>query len=140
MVIHRFGFALCLLGSRAVNLPGVRDDTTAAPEHLRAEHFRADADLLAHTASRMLDVWRTLTELTRPATSSLDTDAYAYGSLRGAAQLWRAEQESLAELESTLERLGQVLTGDVDRLYRVAFAVRESDQAAAARLHAAGAG
>ncbi len=76
--------------------------------------------------------------MTRPVMSNLDTGEHAFGSLRGATQLWRAHAESLVEMQAAIDRLGQVLAGDADRLYRVAFAVDAADRCAADRMRRGG--
>lgn len=96
----------------------------------------ADAGLIASAAGEMLDVSCTVGDLIRLCHSEWGLYELGLSELdrTGCGALGTAEAGGRADVRTTLEHLGQLLAGDADRLYQVAFAVRDADGAAVERM------
>jgi hypothetical protein len=103
-----------------------------------AEEVRADPVALSRLAAEVLTASRTLGDGWRAARDGLDVPAAAYGDSAGAAGVRAAHQATVEDADATVGRLVAVLEGDVDRLYRVAFAYQLADQREAERQRRAG--
>ncbi len=75
-------------------------------------------------------------ETVRPLLLSLDLPAQAFGMAGSAVGLASAHQQGLEDVAGLVGRLTSVLEGDIDRLYRVAFAVQEAERTAVQRIGA----
>jgi hypothetical protein len=113
----------------------VTDEDGGSQHSLTAEPGRTAA-----TAGRLLDLCLVAGDRARALLSQLDVGDPAYGDLVEAGALADAHRRGVADAAQTLERLGQVLDSDADRLYQTAFAQREADLAAADRARTAGGG
>jgi hypothetical protein len=100
--------------------------------------MRADPALTANAAGVMLDGASTLADLGPSLLSTMDVPADVFGTLAGSPGLAAAYRESSAALDRLVGRLGQLLEGDGDRLYQLAFAYRAAEYRAAQRIGAAG--
>ena len=96
--------------------------------------MRADPTLTAHTAGIMLDAATTLADLTGPAMSTLDLADDAFSGLAAGPRLADAHRGSADALESLVSRVRQVLEGDGDRLYQLAFGLRALEQRVSQRV------
>ncbi len=83
------------------------------------------ADQMMRSSQRIADAWRT-------AGGPLAVPATAFGD--GLAAAATAHTEVVDEGDVALGRLVAVLEGDVDRLYRIAFAYKKADDDAAAKV------
>ena len=95
-----------------------------------------DVDTVARAAGRALDAAAHLATVARSLLPALDLGDAACGDGPGGAALARAHRDGADELARAWATVGQVLEGDADRLYRVAFAARATDSAAGGRLDA----
>jgi hypothetical protein len=93
-----------------------------------------DATAVAHAAGQTLDAAAQLVSAASALLPALNLSASAFGDGAGAAALARAHRDGADDLALALDGLRQVLEGDADRLYRVAFSVRATDEAAHGRL------
>jgi len=93
-----------------------------------------DAPAVAHAAGQTLDAATHLAGAARSLLPALDLSKPAFGDGPGAAALARAHRDGGDDLALALDCVRQVLEGDADRLYRVAFSVRATDEAARGRL------
>jgi hypothetical protein len=93
-----------------------------------------DATSVAHAAGQTLDAAAQLAGAARSLLPALDLTGPAFGDGSGAAALARTHRDGADDLALALDCLRQVFEGDADRLYRVAFSVRVTDEAARGRL------
>jgi hypothetical protein len=103
-----------------------------------ATQIRADASQLVRLAGTYLDESRRLGDTLRGVQTFVTPPATAFGDTAGGARLRQANDE-LTELTGlAVERLVEVLEGDVDRLYRLARLAEQAEQQARATQSAAG--
>jgi hypothetical protein len=91
---------------------------------------RADPVELARFADRLLGLSQLLADAWRTAQGLLVLPATAAGDSSRGPALIRAHESTVEEAEIALGRLVALLEGDTDRIYRIAFAYRQADQAA----------
>jgi hypothetical protein len=94
---------------------------------------RADPEELAKLASDTLTASEQLGDGHRDAYADLAVPASAFGNTTLGAAAHGAHDAALAASEIAVGRLVVVQEGDVDRLYRVAFAYQQADAEANAR-------
>lgn len=87
------------------------------------------ADVMLKSSQEIGDAWRA-------AAGSLAVPAAAYGDSPGAPGVHTAHELTVDDADLAIGRLVAVLEGDMDRLYRVAFAYQKNDEDAAARYRA----
>jgi hypothetical protein len=102
--------------------------TAAVPDTVRVDPVAA-----AHAAGEIHRVTESMRNRVRPLLLALDLPPQAFGA---AVALASAHQVSLEDMAGLVGRLASVLEGDVDRLYRVAFAVQETERTAVQRIGA----
>ena len=103
-----------------------------------AEEVRADPTEIAKLAGETLKASTTLNDGFVDAQSALGVPPSAFGNSHVGPSVSQSHQ-AVAELaQGAVERLVGVLEGDVDRLYRVAFAYQETDRESADRVSEAG--
>jgi hypothetical protein len=93
-----------------------------------------DPTAVARAAGRSLDASADLGDAARAFLPAVAPPATAFGDGPGAHALGRAHRAAADALADVMAGVGQVLEGDADRLYRVAFAVRAADDLAGRRL------
>ena len=98
--------------------------------------MRVDPVAAAHAAGEVHRITERMRETVRPLLLSLDLPPQALGTASTAAALASAHQVSLEDMAALVGRLTSILEGDIDRLYRVAFAAQESERAAVQRIGA----
>jgi hypothetical protein len=101
---------------------------------VQTSQLAVDPTLVAHAAGRLVAAAQASGDLFRRLLSTLDLGPGAWSSLAGGGQLARAHGEALGSVAATLDLLTQVLEGDADRLYQVAFSLRAADVTAAMRV------
>lgn len=102
-----------------------------------AEEIRADPVELAKLAGRTLDASIALGDGWRTARAALTVPAAAFGNLGASPGVQRSHEAAAEDGDTGIGRLVGVYEGDVDRLYRVAFAYQQADQEAARRARQA---
>lgn len=102
------------------------------------EEIRADPVALTRLAADVLTSSQTLGDGWRDGRDGLDVPVSAYGNSTAASGVYAAHQAAAEDADVTIGRLVGVLEGDVDRLYRIAFAYQLADQRAAERQRRAG--
>jgi hypothetical protein len=102
--------------------------------------IRAEPDALVQLASQTLGAADLFADALAEAQGTAGPPGSAYGNAQVAAGVHAAAQAALADAETAVGRLNAVYEGDVDRLYRVAFAYRQADIEAAERTRRAGRG
>lgn len=102
------------------------------------EEIRADPVALSRLAADVLTGSQTVGDAWRGARDALDVPVSAYGNSAAASGVHAAHQATAEDADVTVGRLVGVLEGDVDRLYRVAFAYQLADQRAARQQRRAG--
>jgi hypothetical protein len=105
--------------------------TAAVPDTVRVDPVAA-----AHAAGEVHRVTESMRNGVRPALLALELPPQAFGTAGAAVALASAHQVSLEDMAGLVGRLASVLEGDVDRLYRVAFAVQETERTAVQRIGA----
>ena len=105
-----------------------------------ADEVRADPAELARLAGRTLDASIELGDGWRGAQAELAVPAAAFGNLAAGQGVHRSHVAAVEDGDRGIGRLVAVYEGDVDRLYRVAFAYQQADREAARRQHRAGGG
>ena len=85
--------------------------------------------MLAHDARQLLDLSATIGAT--PRLSTLEVSGPVFGSTGGGASCATAHQLAVTDVMAALSQVRDALTGDADRLLRVAFSYRETDQASA---------
>ena len=103
-------------------------ETRVDPEEL----VRLAADVL-RSSQQMSDSWMA-------AQGDLAIPPAAFGNSNGAAAVKDSHVTVIDEADITIGRHVAVLEGDMDRLYRVAFAYQQADREAAERQRRAGGG
>jgi Excreted virulence factor EspC, type VII ESX diderm len=101
---------------------------------MAATEVRADPIELTRLADRMFQASEAIAGVWRGAQSSIDVPMSAFGDISQATALAIAYYGALDAADVTLDRLATVLEGDMDRLYRVAFAYQKADDDAAGRF------
>jgi hypothetical protein len=96
------------------------------------KEVRADPVELTRLADRMLRSSQQIGDAWREAQGTLAVPAAAFGDSSGAAGVHDTHQDTVDDADVTIGRLVAVLEGDMDRLYRVAFAYKKTDDDAAA--------
>ncbi len=97
------------------------------------DEIRAQPAELARLAGTTLDASIKLGDGWRNAQAALAIPAAAFGNLSSSAGVHRAHAATAEDGETSINRMMAVYEGDVDRLYRVAFAYQQADAAAAQR-------
>jgi hypothetical protein len=105
-----------------------------------ADDLRADPVELARLAGDVLTASQQLRDNWASAQAHLDIPAAAFGNSAGAAGVAGSHTTTRDEADLTIGRQIAVLEGDVDRLYRVAFAYEKMEQDEAERLRREAAG
>ena len=95
---------------------------------------RADPIELTRLADRMLKASNEIGDVWHGAQVAVDVPMKAFGDGRQANALAVAYGSALDAVDLTLSRVAAVLEGDMDRLYRVAFAYQKADVEAARRF------
>jgi hypothetical protein len=98
------------------------------------KELRADPVALTRTADQMLRSSQSVADAWRIAQGTLAVPAEAFGDSAGGPGVSVAHQASIDDADVAIGRLVGVLEGDMDRLYRIAFAYQKADQDAARRL------
>ncbi|MEV0274672.1 MAG: hypothetical protein HOV71_28640 [Hamadaea sp.] len=98
-----------------------------------SNEVRADPVELTRVADQMLRSSQQIDDAWRAAQGPLAVPATAFGDSIGAAAVAQAQDQTVDDAEVTLGRLVAVLEGDMDRLYRIAFAYKKADDDAAAK-------
>ncbi|MGA8114742.1 MAG: type VII secretion target [Actinocatenispora sp.] len=88
---------------------------------------RIDPSAVAHLAGQVLTASEQLDDGLQAAGRSSAVPSSAFGNTAGAAGVHRAYQDAVDALGTASGRLVEVLQGDTDRLYRVAFSMRQTD-------------
>ncbi len=96
-----------------------------------ANDVGADARELARLAQTFLHESQRLGDALRGAQSFSTPPSAHYGSTPGGAALHHANDEVVELAALAVGRLVEVLEGDVDRLYRLAFVYAEAERQAA---------
>jgi hypothetical protein len=104
------------------------------------DEVRADPVELAKLAGKTLDASIELGDGWRQAQADLAVPAAAFGNLPAGQGVHRAHVAAAEDGDRGVGRLVAVYEGDVDRLYRVAFAYQQADREAARRTHRSGGG
>jgi hypothetical protein len=94
---------------------------------------RADPVELTRVADQMLRSSQRIGDAWRAAQGLLAVPVAAFGDSSAAAALSAAGEQTVDDAAVTIGRLVAVLEGDMDRLYRVAFAYKKADDDAAAK-------
>jgi hypothetical protein len=94
---------------------------------------RADPDELARLAADTLTASEMLGDGYRDGVADLAVPQSAFGNTVAGPALYSAHEGSLSAADTAVARLVVVQEGDVDRLYRVAFAYQQADAEAAVR-------
>jgi len=97
------------------------------------DEVRADPVELAKLAGKTLDASIELGDGWRTAQASLAVPAAAFGNLSAGQGVHRSHTAAAEDGDRGIGRLVAVYEGDVDRLYRVAFAYQQADREAAER-------
>jgi len=107
-----------------------------------ATDVRADPVELTRLAADVLTASQKLADIWRSAKNPLAMPVAAFGNSNGATGVHDANQAVVDDADVTIGRQVAVLEGDVDRLYRVAFAYEkaELDAQEAMRRAASGVG
>ena len=105
-----------------------------------ADDLRADPVELTRLAGDVLTASQQLRDNWASAQADLDIPAAAFGNSNGAAGVSTSHTATRDEADLTIGRQIAVLEGDVDRLYRVAFAYEKAEQDEAERLRREAAG
>jgi hypothetical protein len=95
---------------------------------------QADPIELARLADRMLQASEAIGDAWHGAQAFVDVPMNAFGDSRQAKALAVGYGSALDAADITLSRMATVLEGDMDRLYRVAFAYQKTDLDAAGRF------
>ena len=102
--------------------------------------IRAEPDALVQLAKETLTAADRFADALAAAQGPAGPPGSAYGNTGVAASVQAAAESALADAETAIGRLNAVYEGDVDRLYRVAFAYRQADIEAANRNRRPGRG
>jgi hypothetical protein len=97
---------------------------------------RADPVELTRLADAMLTASQGVGDGWRGAQGPLAVPAEAFGDSAGAAGVCTAHEASVNGADVAVGRLVAVLEGDMDRLYRIAFAYKKADDDAARKIAA----
>jgi hypothetical protein len=95
--------------------------------------IRAEPDAIVQLANETLTAADQFADALAAARGTASPPGSAYGNCGLAASAHATVESALAGAETAVDRLTAVYEGDVDRLYRVAFAYRQADAAAADR-------
>jgi hypothetical protein len=100
-----------------------------APTEVRADPVEITrlADQMLHASQQIADVWR-------PMHGALAIPVTAFGDSGGAAGVHTAHDVTFTDADVAIGRLVAVLEGDMDRLYRIAFAYKKADDDAARKV------
>lgn len=101
---------------------------------MAAKETRADFTEMARLAGEVLKAADGISDALRTGRDSFTVPVAAFGNSPGGPAVHSAHEAVTEQGGSTIETLVGVLEGDVDRIYRVAFAYRQADQEAAHRL------
>jgi hypothetical protein len=93
-----------------------------------------DPAAVARGAGRLLTAALALDDAAEPRRDALDPPGDAFGPGPAAGRLAAVSASAAAALGVALDRLGEVLRTDADRLYQVAMATSAADGRAADRL------
>jgi len=89
---------------------------------------------LTRLADAMLTASQGVGDGWRNAQGALAVPAEAFGDTAGAAGVFAAHEASADGADVAVGRLVAVLEGDMDRLYRIAFAYKKADEDAARKM------
>ncbi|MEE6263044.1 hypothetical protein [Plantactinospora sonchi] len=103
-----------------------------------ADEVRAEPSELVKLAGTTLDASIALGDGWRAAQPAFSVPEAAFGILSAGQGVHRSHVAAAEDGDTAVNRLVAVYEGDVDRLYRVAFAYQQADQEAAARARRAG--
>ncbi|WP_027343287.1 hypothetical protein [Hamadaea tsunoensis] len=92
---------------------------------------RADPVELTRLADTMLTASQHISDAWRAAQAAISLSQAAFGDSAGAAGVHNAHEGSADDADLAIGRLVAVLEGDMDRLYRIAFAYKKADDDAA---------
>ncbi|MQA25222.1 MAG: hypothetical protein GEU94_07085 [Micromonosporaceae bacterium] len=95
------------------------------------QEVRADYTDLARLAQDILEAADGVTNALRTARDAFTLPVSAFGNSSVGSSVHYAHEQTTETGGVTVERLVEVLEGDVDRVYRVAFAYRKADLEAA---------
>ncbi len=98
-----------------------------------AEEVRADPLTLGRLARTTLDASGRLADAWSDVAAAVAAPVAAFGNLAAGPLVHGAAQAAAEAATTTVDRLVAVHEGDVDRLYRTAFAYEQADRAAAQR-------
>src|SRR5262245_31630829 len=101
---------------------------------MAATEVRADPIELTRLADRMLLASEGIGDVWHGSLMSLDVPMSGFGDSTQATALAVAYDCALDAADVAISRLTAVLEGDMDRLYRVAFAYQKADNDAAGRF------
>jgi hypothetical protein len=104
------------------------------------DEVRADPQALARLAKATLGGADGMSAAWSAAQGGLAPSGDAFGNSLGAGRCALAAAEAQAAMNDTWRQVVGVYEGDVDRLYRVAFAYQQADREAAERQRRAGGG
>jgi hypothetical protein len=131
-------------------VPGTSDSSTPAdgPQGLPCAHIltgmanevRVDPPQLCRLGDQMLTSSEDIDDVWRANVDALNIPLAAFGNSDGAPGAHTATLEVGSAADVTLSRFVTVLQGDMDRLYRVAFAYDQVDEQNAATLRDQGPG
>jgi hypothetical protein len=97
-------------------------------------YLSLDPGLAVRTAGDLLDEARALVDDVRPLWPDLDLPERVGGTLPAGAAVGAVHEDAVAGVAELVERLGEVLEGDADRLYQVASRLSWADTRAAERF------
>jgi len=101
---------------------------------MATDEVRADYPELARLAGEVLTAADGISDGLRAGRGSLTVPVSAFGNSSAGPAVHRTHEAVTEQGGTTTERLVEVLEGDVDRIYRVAFAYQKADQEAADQL------
>ncbi len=99
-----------------------------------AKEIRADPTELTKLAGETLEASKRLSDGFRTGYADMALPQAAFGNTAAGPQVYMAHETTLGEAEPAVGRLVTVQEGDVDKLYRVAFAYLKADHDAAAKV------
>lgn len=95
---------------------------------------RADPVEITRLADQMLTSSQQVADVWRPMHGALAIPVAAFGDSGGAAGVHTAHDATFNDADVAIGRLGAVIEGDMDRLYRIAFAYKKADDDAARKV------
>jgi hypothetical protein len=134
-----------LAGARSTMAAGGADRRSRGVTFLRylagmAKEVRADPSQLCRLGDQMLTSSEGIDDVWRGNVDTLNIPVAAFGNSNGAPGAHTATVETAGDADVTLSRFVTVLQGDMDRLYRVAFAYQQVDEQNAKNIRDRGPG